>query len=415
MKAESARPCTRRSPSGSPMPRLSVPQLFDDNREKLRLGWVAGRAAAQSAGSAHLKDSRSGLIGHLNFIHPNWTQVLGRPEIDYLNRSTPSRGSRRCTGSRPPSLRASSSPAASSSRAPLRARGYPARALLASPLDSVELMWLLRPYLARELAESTTMHGVLLDVLGMGVLITGESGVGKSELALELISRGHGLVADDVVEIYADRARNARRALPADAAGLPRGARPGRAQHPHDLRRDRGAPRKMKLRLIVHLERQATATRPDRAPAARGALRGHPRRDACARSASRSRPGATSRCWWKRRCATTILKLRGIDSTAEFIARQSRELQNDRRARGDRRVDPAACSSFSSRGLSGSGKSVALNVLEDAGYYCVDNLPAKLLLDGRDFLAEAGHEKRRDQRRRAQRERWPRCPSTSRR
>ena len=45
------------------------------------------------------------------------------------------------------------------------------------------------------------MHGALLDVLGMGVMITGESGVGKSELALELVSRGHGLVADDVVEL----------------------------------------------------------------------------------------------------------------------------------------------------------------------------------------------------------------------
>ena len=63
-------------------------------------------------------------------------------------------------------------------------------------------MWMLRPYLARALAESTTMHGVFLDVLGMGVLITGDSGVGKSELALELISRGSGLVADDVVELY---------------------------------------------------------------------------------------------------------------------------------------------------------------------------------------------------------------------
>ena len=67
--------------------------------------------------------------------------------------------------------------------------------LLRSPVPSVELMWLLRPYLARALAESTTAHGVFLDVLGMGVLIKGESGVGKSELALELISRGSGLVA----------------------------------------------------------------------------------------------------------------------------------------------------------------------------------------------------------------------------
>ena len=63
-------------------------------------------------------------------------------------------------------------------------------------------MWLLRPYLARALAESTTMHGVFLDVLGMGVMITGDSGVGKSELALELISRGSGLIADDVIELY---------------------------------------------------------------------------------------------------------------------------------------------------------------------------------------------------------------------
>src|SRR5205085_6095290 len=55
--------------------------------------------------------------------------------------------------------------------------------------------------LAKALADTTERHGVFMDVLGLGVLITGDSGVGKSELALELISRGHGLVADDVVEI----------------------------------------------------------------------------------------------------------------------------------------------------------------------------------------------------------------------
>src|SRR3546814_15571292 len=51
------------------------------------------------------------------------------------------------------------------------------------------------------LAPKTTVHGVFMDVLGLGVLITGEAGLGKSELALELISRGHGLVADDAVEL----------------------------------------------------------------------------------------------------------------------------------------------------------------------------------------------------------------------
>jgi HPr kinase/phosphorylase len=74
--------------------------------------------------------------------------------------------------------------------------------LFASPKPSVHLMWLIRHYLAKELAESTTRHGVFLDVLGVGVMVTGESAVGKSELGLELISRGNGLVADDIVELH---------------------------------------------------------------------------------------------------------------------------------------------------------------------------------------------------------------------
>ena len=56
-------------------------------------------------------------------------------------------------------------------------------------------------YLSRKLAPSMLTHGVLMDVFGIGVMITGESGVGKSEAALELVKRGHRLVADDVVEI----------------------------------------------------------------------------------------------------------------------------------------------------------------------------------------------------------------------
>ncbi|HYR05841.1 MAG TPA: HPr(Ser) kinase/phosphatase, partial [Gallionella sp.] len=63
-------------------------------------------------------------------------------------------------------------------------------------------MWLIRHYLAKGLAESTTCHGVFLDVLGVGVIITGEGAVGKSELGLELITRGNGLVADDIVELH---------------------------------------------------------------------------------------------------------------------------------------------------------------------------------------------------------------------
>lgn len=73
-------------------------------------------------------------------------------------------------------------------------------ALFASPLPAANVIDHLRSYLSRKLAERAALHGVLMDVLGLGVFITGDSGAGKSELALELLSRGHGLVADDVVE-----------------------------------------------------------------------------------------------------------------------------------------------------------------------------------------------------------------------
>ena len=74
--------------------------------------------------------------------------------------------------------------------------------LIASTEPSQHVINVLRPYMQQELGEVTTLHGVFLDVLEMGVLITGASAIGKSELALELISRGNGLVADDIVEFY---------------------------------------------------------------------------------------------------------------------------------------------------------------------------------------------------------------------
>src|SRR5690606_24936705 len=73
--------------------------------------------------------------------------------------------------------------------------------LLSTPIDAAKAIDILRIYLSKKLAPKTTLHGVFMDVLGLGVLLTGESGLGKSELALELISRGHGLVADDAVEL----------------------------------------------------------------------------------------------------------------------------------------------------------------------------------------------------------------------
>lgn len=75
------------------------------------------------------------------------------------------------------------------------------RIVLTTPMGTTKFIYKLLDYLNEFLAPETLMHGVLVDVDGMGILITGESGVGKSETALELIKRSHRLVADDSVEI----------------------------------------------------------------------------------------------------------------------------------------------------------------------------------------------------------------------
>ena len=86
------------------------------------------------------------------------------------------------------------------------------------------------------------MHGVFMDILGLGVLITGESGLGKSELGLELISRGHGLVADDAVDLYRVNQTTLEGRCPELLHEPARGARHRPARHQGDLRRDGGAP-----------------------------------------------------------------------------------------------------------------------------------------------------------------------------
>lgn len=73
--------------------------------------------------------------------------------------------------------------------------------VLRSKMITTRLISNLMSYIDRELAETTTVHGVLVSVYGVGILITGKSGIGKSETALELIKRGHILVSDDAVEI----------------------------------------------------------------------------------------------------------------------------------------------------------------------------------------------------------------------
>ena len=185
------------------MPTISVRRLYQDNQYKLDLAWAAGAAGADNRIGVEADKPVLALVGHLNFIHPNQVQVLGVAEVEYLKKLEANE--RHATLEQLFDLKmglvivANGLPVPPLLRDYCHANNVP---LLTSKQESPHLMDVLRIYLQRTLATSMSKHGVFLDVFEMGVLLTGKSGLGKSELALELISRGHSLIADDAVELY---------------------------------------------------------------------------------------------------------------------------------------------------------------------------------------------------------------------
>ncbi|MEP7181759.1 MAG: HPr(Ser) kinase/phosphatase [Betaproteobacteria bacterium] len=183
---------------------VSVEKFYADNQARLGLSWVAGRSGGNKvlSGEAALKPT-IGQVGHMNFIHPFRIQLLGAAEMAYLGALPTVELSaaidRLFTLDLVAIVVANGEAVYPYLQKQCNADHVP---LLTSAQPSPHLVEVIRLYLARVLAESTTLHGVFLDVLEMGVLITGASAIGKSELALELISRGNGLVADDIVELY---------------------------------------------------------------------------------------------------------------------------------------------------------------------------------------------------------------------
>ncbi|MGE5094642.1 MAG: HPr(Ser) kinase/phosphatase [Betaproteobacteria bacterium] len=185
------------------MPRLSVQQLFDRRHERLGLAWAAGHAGAVREFTGEmLRKPGVGLISHLNLIHPQLAQIVGPREADYIDRlegPVREQTAAHIVGGETVCVIVCDRVAVPEAlRNAAEATGTP---VLTSTEPSQHVINVLRPFMQQELGEITTLHGVFLDVLEIGVLITGESSIGKSELALELISRGHGLVADDVVEL----------------------------------------------------------------------------------------------------------------------------------------------------------------------------------------------------------------------
>ena len=186
------------------MPSISVRRLYQDNQQKLQLSWAGGTGGADNRIVESSERPVLALVGHLNFIHPNRVQVIGVEEYDFLSRLE--NGSMMKLSLEDLfDTEVVAIVVANDMPVPQLLLDYCDEhnvPLITSPVESPYLMDILRIYLQHALAVSITKHGVFLDVFEVGVLILGQSGLGKSELALELLTRGHRLVADDAVELH---------------------------------------------------------------------------------------------------------------------------------------------------------------------------------------------------------------------
>lgn len=314
------------------MRQISVAQLFEAQQEALHLTHVTGTldrliAVTEPGGWA------ADLVGHLNLIHPERLQVIGSAEQAWARKQPLDRLTQHFEdvfAARPPVVII-----ADGCELPAMIRDLCVThdvALLTTPEPSARIIDSLRSHLARELAERVSLHGVFMDVLGIGVLITGDSGTGKSELALELISRGHGLVADDITEF----SRIAPSVVEGRCPELLQDFLEVRGLGILNIRTifgETAARRKMRLRLIVHLERRVTGQEPDRLPLSLETqdVLGVP----IPRSVLPVAAGRNLAVLLEAAVRSTILKLRGIDATAEFIERHQRIMESDDPGKAD--------------------------------------------------------------------------------
>lgn len=194
---------------------LSIQDLLDDKEYGLDLRLIAGASGlGHRVSSSRIQKPGLALTGYTQHLHPDRIQVLGNTEISYLFQLSDERlrdnTQKLCSfpiscfvvskGLTPPA-------------AFLEITEQHTIPVLVSPHQSSTFISLITKFLEEQLLPTTHLHGVLMDVLGVGMLLTGKSGIGKSECALDLVIRGHRLVADDMVFI--------RKKMPASLVGQP--------------------------------------------------------------------------------------------------------------------------------------------------------------------------------------------------
>jgi HPr kinase/phosphorylase len=305
---------------------VSADVLFEEFRAKLDWEWIAGLGASERRfDEVAVRAARSGadLVGYLNYIHPYRLQILGAREIAYLTNATPEDCARRIARIvtlEPPMLVLADGQTAPDALLSMCERAQ--IPMFGTPESSAFVIDVLRAYLSKHFADRALMHGVFMDILGLGVLITGESGLGKSELGLELISRGNGLVADDAVDFFRINQTTVEGRCPELLQNLLEVRGIGLL----DIRGifgETAVRRRMRLKLIVHLVRRETLERDyDRLPhepLTQDVLDVPIRKVVIQVVAGRNIAVLVEAA-----VRNTILQLRGIDTYKEFTERQRR-------------------------------------------------------------------------------------------
>ena len=176
--------------------------ILDTFNKTLELSVWYGQAYINQPFSHHsFSDDSATLVGYFNLIHANQAQVLGNVELNYLQALDDNERQsayRRLFGADTIAIIFTDRLAPPLELKPLADRHR--IPVLRSNISSTEVITRLRYFLSHSLADKIILHGVFMEVISLGVLLSGESGLGKSELALELVTRGHRLIADDAPE-----------------------------------------------------------------------------------------------------------------------------------------------------------------------------------------------------------------------
>ncbi|MEJ7137854.1 HPr(Ser) kinase/phosphatase [Amphibiibacter pelophylacis] len=310
-------------------PHFSAEALFQVHQDALQWQWVAGHASPDRRfDPAVLQQAQSAadLVGFLNYIHPYRVQVMSWREVEYLSDASTDDASRRIA--RIVTLDPPAIVVADDRLPPPALIAMCDRAeipLFTTASNAGHVIDILRSWLGQIFAKRTSVHGVMLDILGVGVLLTGESGLGKSELGLELISRGHGLVADDVVEVQ----RVSQTSLEARCPDLLQNLLEVRGIGLLDIKAifgETAVRRKMRVKLIVHLVRRETLEREferiPHEPLVQEILSIPVRKVVVAVDAGRNLAVLVEAA-----VRNHILQLRGIDTYQDFLRRHHEAMQ----------------------------------------------------------------------------------------